>query len=138
MTTPLVQVPDDDRGIATVWAATTVAGLLLFTGFLVDGIGVVLRARSEAFSVAAAAARSGAQMLDDAAATRGEVRIDPALAEAEASRYLGNHGMEGTVTVTGDRVSVTVRELADFQVLPGSVTIDATATVLAVEGDGLP
>jgi translation elongation factor EF-1alpha len=77
-------------------------------------------------------------MLDDAAATRGEVRIDPALAEAEASRYLGNHGMEGTVTVTGDRVSVTVRELADFQVLPGSVTIDATATVLAVEGDGLP
>jgi hypothetical protein len=126
---------DDDRGLASVWVAATVAGLLLFAGFLVDGIGLVLRARSEAFSVAAAAARAGAQSLDDAAAVRGEVRVDPDGAQAAAVAYLDARGVLGTVAVDGDEVTVTVDEPADLAVLPGSVTISATATVAAVEGD---
>lgn len=125
-----------DRGIVTVWTAVTVANLILFAGFLVDGIGVVLRERGEAFSVAAAAARAGAQMLDDGAAVRGQVRIDPVRAQEEAARYLAARDVAGTVAVNGDKVTVTVSEVADLQVLPGSVTINATATVAAVEGGG--
>jgi hypothetical protein len=121
--------------LASVWVAATVAGLLLFAGFLVDGIGVVLRARSEAFSVAAAAARAGAQALDDAAAVRGEVRVDPDGAQAAAAAYLDARGVPGTVTVDGDEVTVTVDQPADLAVLPGSVTVSATATVAAIEGD---
>ena len=126
----------DDRGIVSVWTAVTVASLILFAGFLVDGIGVVLRARGEAFSVAAAAARAGAQMLDDGAAVRGQVLIDPVRAQEEATRYLAARDVTGTVAVNGERVTVTVSEVADLSVLPGSVTINATATVAALEGGG--
>jgi hypothetical protein len=111
----------------------TVTGLLLFAGFLVDGIGVVLRARSEAFTVAAGAARAGAQVLDDAAAVRGNVQIDPAGARAAAAGYLEARHIAGTVSVAGDEVTVRVAEVADLEVLPGSVTVHATATVTAVE-----
>jgi hypothetical protein len=128
----------DDRGTATTWVAATVAGLLLFAGFLVDGIGVVLRVRSEAFTVAAAAARAGAQVLDDAAAVEGLVRLDQDGAEAAAAEYLERRGVAGTVSAAGDEVTVTVHEVADLQVLPGSLTITATATVVAVEAYGQP
>jgi hypothetical protein len=121
--------------MASVWLATTMAGLLLFAGFLVDGIGVVLRVRSESFSTAAGAARAGAQVIDDAAAVRGDVRIDPGGAQSAAAAYLSARGVPGTVTVEGDEVTVTVEQPADFTVLPGSLTISATATVAAVEGD---
>ena len=126
---------DDDHGMASVWVATTMASLLLFAAFLVDGIGVVLRVRSEAFSVAAGAARAGAQALDDAAAVRGDVQIDPDEARSAATAYLSARGVPGTVTVDGDEVTVAVDQPADFAVLPGSLTISATATVAAVESD---
>jgi hypothetical protein len=111
----------------------TVVGLVFFAGFLVDGIGVVLRARSEAFTVAAAAARTGAQELDMDAGVQGEVRIDPGAAEAAAGEYLEARDVTGTVSVEGDEVTVAVAEVADLQILPGSVTVRATATVAAVE-----
>jgi hypothetical protein len=123
----------DDRGIVTVWVASTVASLLLLAGFLLDGIGVVLRARSEAFAVAASAARAGAQALDDDAAVHGQVRVDPDGAMVAATYYLEARGIEGSVAVAGDEVTVTVHEVADLQVLPGSLTITATATVAAIE-----
>ena len=123
----------EDQGVASVWVAMTVVGLVFFAGFLVDGIGVVLRARSEAFTVAAAAARTGAQELDIDAGVQGEVRIDPGAAEAAAGEYLEARDITGTVSVEGDEVTVAVAEVADLQVLPGSVTVRATATVAAVE-----
>jgi hypothetical protein len=126
----------EDRGVAAVWVLGTGFGLLVFAGFLADGIGVVLKARSEAFSIAGAAARSGAQALDDAAAVRGDVRIDPEAARAAASRYLAARDIDGDVTVFGDEVSVTVHEVADLNVFPGSVTIDSTATAHAIEVSG--
>jgi hypothetical protein len=126
----------DERGVATVWVATTMVSLLLFAGFLVDGIGVVLRVRSEAFTVAAGAARAGAQALDDAAAVHGQVRINPGGAQAAAANYLDLRGVDGSVAVAGDEVTVTVHEVADLQVLPGSVPVTATATVAAVETAG--
>lgn len=73
-------------------------------------------------------------MLDDGAAVRGDVRVDPDGAQAAATAYLEARGVPGSVIVDGDEVTVTVDEVADFAVLPGSVTISATATVAALEG----
>jgi hypothetical protein len=114
----------------------TTASLLLFAGFLLDGIGVVLRARSEAFTLAASAARAGAQVLDDAAAVEGDVQLDVRGAEAAAVEYLERRGVDGQVSVDGEEITVTVSEVADLRVLPGSVTVEAAATVAAVETEG--
>ena len=80
----------------------TVAAFLM-VGLVLDG-GVMLRARSDAFSTAASAARVGAQQLDTDAAVEGVAVLDPVAAEQAALDYLAAHGVTGTVTVTADTV----------------------------------
>ena len=72
-------------------------------GLVLDG-GVMLRARSDAFSIAASAARVGAQQLDTDAAVEGQAVLDPVAAEAAALDYLAANGVTGSVTVEGDLV----------------------------------
>jgi hypothetical protein len=78
--------------------------------------------------VAAAAARAGAQELDASAAVAGEVRLDETEASQAASSYLAEHGVDGTVSVAERQVTVTAVRHVDFLMLPGGVTLDATAT----------
>ena len=83
---------------------------VLFTiGLVLDG-GNLLIARREASNVAESAARAGAQAVDEEALrTTGVYRLDPDEARQEALAYLARVDREGTVTVAGDRVAVTVR-----------------------------
>lgn len=128
---------DGDDGFAVVWTVACSFAMVLLVALVLDG-GAILRARSRAFTAAGTAARVGAQALDDAAAVQGEVVIDPELARTEALSYLHASDLTGTVTVDGNTVTVTVTDVAYFQILPGQVTVQSTATVAALEGPPSP
>jgi hypothetical protein len=113
--------------------AAVVAGFVLMLALVVGG-GAVLRARTDAFGTAAAAARAGAQQLDEDALAQGDVVIDIDQAEAAAQGYLAAQGADGTVQVAGADVVVTVNETVAVPELGQSVTISATATVSAIKG----
>jgi hypothetical protein len=117
--------------------AVTVAAVLMI-GLVLDG-GVLLRARSDAFSTAAAAARVGAQQLDPVAAVNGESVLDPITAQHAALDYLNARDIAGHVTVSGNTVTVTVTTQAHFQILrtvgANTVSFDATATARASKVD---
>lgn len=126
----------DDRGSATVWMIGVTVSAFLLVGLVLDG-GTMLRARSDAFSVAGAAARVGAQQLDPDAAVEGLTVLDPIAAEHAVQEYLAASGVTGTARVIDDTVTVTVTTEAQLQMLRlvggDTVTFDATATVEAVK-----
>jgi len=122
-----------DTGSITAMTATVVAGFVMMLALVVGG-GAVLRARTDAFGTAAAAARAGAQQLDEDALAQGDVVIDTANAEAAAQGYLAAQGADGTVSIAGADVVVTVNETVAIPQLGQSVTISATATVSAIKG----
>jgi len=126
----------DERGSATVWMIGVTVASFLMVGLVLDG-GVMLRSRSDAFAIAAAAARVGAQQLDPGAAVEGLTVLDPIAAEQAALDHLAAEGADGTVTVSADTVTVTVTTTARLQMLRlaggDTVTFDATATAEAVK-----
>lgn len=125
-----------DRGSATIWMVGVTACAFLMVGLVLDG-GVMLRSRSDAFAIAASAARVGAQQLDSDAAVAGQPMLDPVAAEQAALAHLAARGVTGAVTVTADTVTVTVTTRAELQLLKvvggDSVDFAATATVRAVK-----
>lgn len=126
-----------ERGIATVWSVVVVGACFLMIGLVLDG-GVILRARNDAFTLAGAAARVGAQELEPDAAAQGQVLLDPSRARTAAFAYLAEHNASGAVTVASNEVTVTVTLTANLQMLRvadgGTVDISATATVAALKG----
>lgn len=127
---------DDERGSVTTWLVATAAACLPLLALVSDG-GTALRARSEAFSQASAAARAGAQQFDAASIVEGEPVLDPVAAEQAALAYLSAHGATGTVTVSSSSITVTVTTRAELHLAApfgvDSVTFSATATVDAVK-----
>ena len=126
----------DDRGSATVWMIGVVVCAFLMIGLVLDG-GTMLRARSDAFSAASAAARAGAQQLDPASAVEGAAVLDPIAAERAAHDYLTAQDMQGTVRVNGDMVTVDVTSTAGLQMLKlfggSTASFHATASAQAVK-----
>lgn len=128
-----------DRGFVTVWTVALAGTCWLVVGLVLDS-GRVLRDRSEAFGAAAAAARAGAQQLDERTTIAdGRPVLDEDLAEQVARGYLADRGFEGEVDVIGDlEVMVTVTNTSDLQIIPvpGAVTFEVSATARAIQGPG--
>ena len=98
----------DERGTVTAFVASFVVALLAVAGLVADG-GFVLAAKRQAADEAEAAARAGAQALDEDALRRGgTVALDTAAARGRALDYLAVTGHRGTVEVAGDSVRVEV------------------------------
>jgi Flp pilus assembly protein TadG len=129
--------PRHDRGFVTVWTVALAFTCISLVGLVHDS-GRALRARSDAFGTAAAAARAGAQEIDRIAAITGTTRLDEDLARRSAAAYLADRGVVGEVDVDEIDVTVTVTDTTDLQILPGSVTVDATATAHAAQGPTPP
>lgn len=127
---------DEDRGSATIWMIGVTVAAFMMVGLVLDG-GVMLRARSDAFATAAAAARIGAQQLDLDLAVEGRTAIDPVAAERAALEYLTANGVAGSVSVEGDTVHVSVTTTAQLQLLDlvggDGLTFDANARAQAVK-----
>ena len=123
-------------GSATVWMLGVVVCTMSLVGLVLDG-GTVLRTRSDAFSVAGAAARAGAQQLEPDLVAEGTAVIDPAAARQAALEYLAAHGATGTVVVSATTVTVTATMSAHLQMLrvvgASDVAVHATATVRATK-----
>jgi nanoRNase/pAp phosphatase (c-di-AMP/oligoRNAs hydrolase) len=120
----------DDRGFVAAFTLAVSVALILLVGIVLDS-GRYMRAQSDTFGVAAAAARAGAQNIDQTAALAGQLRLDETAAQQAALNYLTRRGFQGVVTISGLEVTVTAHRPLAFQVLPGSANVHATATARA-------
>lgn len=120
-----------DDGRVTAFVVVLTIGILALAGLTLDG-GLALAAKVKANGEAQAAARAGAQAIDlSAYRSTGTLHLVAAEAVADAHSYLAAVGAEGTVTVSGDTVSVTVTATQGTQLL-GVVGISS----LTVHGTG--
>jgi hypothetical protein len=120
-----------DEGRVTAFVVVLTIGILALAGLTLDG-GLALSAKVKANGQAEAAARAGAQAIDLAAYRNGgTVALVPVQAVADAQSYLATVGASGTVTVSGDTVTVTITASQNTQLL-GMVGISS----LTVHGTG--
>jgi len=106
-----------EEGRVTAFVVVLTTGILALTGLTLDG-GLALAAKVRAGGQAEAAARAGAQAIDLAAyRATGIVRLMPGQAVASAQAHLAAEGATGTVTVSGDTVTVTVTASQPTQLL---------------------
>ena len=120
-----------DEGRVTAFVVVLTNGILALAGLTLDG-GLALSAKVKANGQAEAAARAGAQAIDLAAYRgTGTLQLVPAQAIADARSYLATVGASGTVTVSGDTVTVTITASQNTQLL-GLVGISS----LTVHGNG--
>jgi Flp pilus assembly protein TadG len=125
-----------DAGFVSAWTVAVAVACWAMVGLVVDG-GRTLRERSSAFGAAAAAARAGVQEIDERAAVQGVLELDEEEAVSEARHFLSARGFDGTVTVDGLDVTVSVTGETAMTILPAaSVPYTVTATARAVQGDG--
>lgn len=101
----MIPEPSRDRGSMSAFVVCLALAFLMLAGLSVDG-GRLVAARTRAADLAENAARAGAQEIVDIRA--GVRRVDPVAARRTASAYLAAHGVDGSVTVAGNRVVVTV------------------------------
>jgi hypothetical protein len=121
----------DESGMVTAFVVVFTLALLAMAGLVLDG-GLTLAAKVRAIDGAQAAARAGAQAIDiPLYRATGHITLDATQAVADAERYLAGAGQTGTVAVTGDEVTVTVRLTQPTQIL-SIVGVDT----LAVSGTG--
>jgi len=123
--------PRRDDGQVSAFVVTITLAILALAGLGLDG-GLALAAKVKANGHAEAAARAGAQALDlSVYRASGQFHLNPAQAAAEARRYLDSVGASGTVTVSGNTVTVTVTASQPTQLL-GLIGVSS----LQVHGEG--
>ena len=127
-----------DAGQITAFVVVMMAALILLVGLVLDG-GLTLAARERALGEAQEAARAGAQGINLAIYRQdGALVLNPALAAADAQRYLASIGSQGTVQVTGNTVTVTVVITQRMQILDAAgltaITVHATASAVPERG----
>ncbi len=104
----------DDRGKVTIFFTIIAVGWVGMLGLVVVGGGRI-RAYQRADNVAAEAARAAGSAIDAASAVPGGAKlIDTAKATNAALTYLSAAGATGTVTVSADRLHVTVTAVISY------------------------
>lgn len=132
----------DEHGSASIWAILVIAGAFtVLLGLVVDG-GRVIDERVAASRAAAQAARAGADALSAPSVRNGSDVVDAEAARARAQSYLRDAGMDGTVSVAGDTVTVTVTGESKNQILGvigvTSFPIDETESARAITEEDSP
>lgn len=132
----------DERGSASIWAILVIAGAFtVLLGLVVDG-GRVIDERVAASRAAAQAARAGADALSAASVRNGSDAVDAEAARARAQSYLRDAGMDGTVSVVGDTVTVRITAESENQILGvigvTSFPIDETESARAITEEDSP
>jgi hypothetical protein len=123
-----------DRGSITAFVVVITMAVMACAGLAVDGARVV-GAKVDAADHAENAARAGAQELT---ALRGDgpPHLDPVRARLAAESYLAAQGVMGEVTVTADRITVTVHRTISTTLLRlvgiSSKTVTATRSSVAL------
>lgn len=128
----------DQGGSVTAFVACFTIALVVVAGLVIDG-GFTLAARRRAFNEAHAAARAGAQAIDEAALrSTGQVRLKSGRGRSLALDHLIAAGLTGTADVDGDTVIVRITTTQDLTILGmvglGPFTIRAEGSARAVQG----
>jgi Flp pilus assembly protein TadG len=118
------------QGNVSLLVVVMLPALLFAAGLVLDG-GRQLQARRDANGAAAAAARAAVQLSGREAYAR---RLDPGLASARASAELGRQRATGSLSISGQSVTVTVRTAVDFLILPGGRTVSESSTATPEQG----
>jgi len=124
----------NERGAVSTFLAVIALALLMAAGLAIDG-GRKVNALREASHLADNAARAGAQAVDlDTLRTTSDLQLHADQAARQVDEYLTSLGYTAAeVTVTGDRVTVTVALTVDPVLLPtGPITVTATETAAAI------
>ena len=101
----------DDRGDASIMLVVVMVALIAMLGLVVD-VGGRLRAADEAAYVARQAARAAGQQIETSQAQDGTwPDVTNSGAQAAASSVIGAAGMNGSTSVSGQTVTVTVTEV---------------------------
>ena len=117
----------DDDGQITAFVVVLVTAIIALSGLVLDG-GLALAGKIRALGEAQEAARAGAQAIDLAAyRASGTVRLIPDEAISLAKEYLAAAGRNGTATVNGNTVSVTVTD-THRSILLGVVGVESINT----------
>lgn len=127
-----------DGGFVSLYVVAITLGVLAMTGLVIDG-GNALTAREQAADSAQQAARAGADALSPASLrTASDPRANGATATQAANAVLADSGLVGTVTVTGQNVTVTVVVHKATTILSAvglnTISGTASATATAVRG----
>jgi Flp pilus assembly protein TadG len=128
-------MPRGERGAVAPLVAMMLLGLLALAALVIDG-GLLFAERRDLQGLADGAARAGAMAVDeDVLRQTGAVRLDPAAAQVAAERYLEAAGVDGTVWIDADTLSVTVdlqeRRPTLMMGLLGVRTVDVAAHAVA-------
>lgn len=128
----LRKLRDDERGSITPFFVVMVPSLILTVGLVVDGGGKI-QANENAQAVASGASRAAANAVASQVVTNGGISIDNNRARTAASDYIAAAGMTGTVTLAGDRITVSVETsyVTKFVSIIGVNTLPAEATATA-------
>ncbi|HMR94398.1 MAG TPA: pilus assembly protein TadG-related protein [Microthrixaceae bacterium] len=119
-----------EQGTVTVFVVSMTTALLLVAGLVFDG-GRMIAARREADAVAAAAARAGAQGLDEAGVRQTDgAPLNASDVVRRVERYLGRTNYSGVARVSGDTVTVEVHRTQTLAILSlaGIASSDITGT----------
>jgi Flp pilus assembly protein TadG len=124
-----------EGGAVAPLVAMILLGLLALAALVIDG-GLLFAERRDLQGLADGAARAGAMAVDeDVLRETGAVRLDPAAAQAAAERFVQTAGVEGTVRIDADTLSVTVdlqeRRPTLMMGLLGVRTVDVAAHAVA-------
>lgn len=122
----------DERGAVTVWLAGASVLMISIIGITVD-LGGQLHAKERAHTIAAQAARTGAEQITADAMLGTKPTLDVGKARTAANAYLRAAGVDGTVSVSGgSRVTVTVvdtyQPLFLGSIGVGTLTVSASST----------
>ncbi len=127
-----------EQASVSVFVAVVGVALVMVAGMAYDG-GQILAAHASARDLASNAARAGAQEIDlDTLRASGQAELDPELAAAAAERYLeaADPSAEGTASVSGDQISVSVALRQPMVILPMTErTVVATESAKAVTSE---
>lgn len=117
----------NEKGGATLWFVITTPAVLVLLLFSNDAAEKI-QTETNAYNVATAAARAGANALSGQVVANGMTAVDSLKASNAASGYLTAAGFTGTVSVVGDRVTVTIDTTYDTRFIPVDLPVHAEAT----------
>lgn len=120
----------------SAFVAIVAVALVMVGGLAWDG-GQQIKTLMEASNLAESAARAGAQANAPGGLLVGDTAVDPAAAQARVNGFLADagHPGAGSVSVSGNEVTVTVTLTRGFDVLPLSARqISATASATPTRG----
>jgi uncharacterized membrane protein len=125
----------EERGAVAPLVAVMLLGLLAMAALVIDG-GLLFAERRALQASADGAARAGAMAInEDLLRESGTVKLDPSAARTAAERYLDAAGVEGTVRVDANMLSVSVdleqQRPTLMMGLLGLRTVDVTAHAVA-------